>query len=121
MCGNSHAWFAVSSTGIALEHGKLTDAAQCRGLHDTDPLEWLLYRNGVLPASFDKDDAKKWAMSFYHDEYQELKKAEKDLEDAEMLLEECKSCYSAIAEQSKKEESNKGQKIYVAPSEEGNA
>lgn len=82
MCNGNHSWFALSSTSIPLENGTIPEGAVVAGLHETDPLEWLLYRNGHLSARFnDKDenapDAKRWAAGFQVEAFYRLENIEK--------------------------------------------
>ena len=84
MCRGNSAWFAVSSTGTPLVDGTIQEGAQVNGLRETDPLEWLLYRNGHLKADFRADDkvARRWAAGFQVDAYHKLQEMESELESA---------------------------------------
>lgn len=81
MCNGNHAWFAVSSTSIPLENGTIPEGAVVTGLRETDPLEWLLYRNGHLTAEFGGApevvrDAQRWAAAFQVEAYHALEQLE---------------------------------------------
>ncbi len=83
MCNGNHAWFAVSSTSFPLVNGTIPEGATVSGLHEADPLEWLLYRNGHLAADFGPQndlakDAQRWAAAFQVEAYDKLKQLEKD-------------------------------------------
>lgn len=82
MCNGNHAWFAVSSTGIPTEDGRIPVGAVVSGLREADPLEWLLYRNGHLTADFGQDrdtaeKARRWAAGFQVEAYDNLLNLEK--------------------------------------------
>lgn len=82
MCNGNHAWFAVSSTSVPLENGTIPEGAVVTGLRETDPLEWLLYRNGHLAADFGGDmeaakDVMRWAAAFQVEAYHDLEQLEK--------------------------------------------
>ena len=66
MCSGNHAWFGVSSTTVPLVNGMIPSGAKVSGLRETDPLEWLLYRNGYLSGKLpdDSPEVKAWAESF---------------------------------------------------------
>lgn len=83
MCHGNHAWFAVSSTSLPLVNGTIPAGAAVSGLHESDPLEWLLYRNGHLTADFGSAsdlvrEAQRWAAAFQVEPYDKLQQLEKE-------------------------------------------
>lgn len=82
MCNGNHAWFAVSSTGIPLESGVIPEGTKLTGVRESDPLEWLLYRNGHLLADFGSDaeaapQVMRWAAAFQVQRFAELVELER--------------------------------------------
>ena len=79
------AWFAVSSTGIPLKYGMIPEGAGLGGTRECDPIEWLLYRNGLLSAVRSGDDDKdllkkvgRWAAGFQVQDYGNLTQMEEE-------------------------------------------
>ena len=59
------AWFAVSSTSVPVENGQLPQDASIKGLRDTCPIEWILYRCGQIEGDLhDNIEAERWVRSF---------------------------------------------------------
>ncbi|MCD8144611.1 MAG: hypothetical protein LUD79_04650 [Oscillospiraceae bacterium] len=85
MTDGNYAWFAVSATGVPLEYGIIPQGAAIAGLRESQPLEWLLYRNGQLSGAFPNTgdpqtvrEARRWAASFQSAPYSRLLQLESD-------------------------------------------
>ena len=96
-CQKNCAWFAVSSTTVPLEEGRIPTGAVPAGLRDTDPLEWLLYRCGVFEGELEPEDPlagkiTDWATSFQIPDMRTYKEK----------IQECEGLYQQIQEEQEK-------------------